>query len=194
MHKKIIFITDSLPLALGTNYSNCSNGDVRLVGSVDGDQGRLEVCVNSAWGTVCSNAFGASDAAVACEAIEGYNSTGKRHFITKVGKCRRKNDSFCIVFIFKLIIIYHSSVPLFSFVFCLSFPLPLPGLTILSSGYFVGSGPIFLDQLACSGTEQSLLSCSSGRPVGLHQCNHTMDIGLKCQGKNSSLRLFIRLS
>ena len=60
---------------------------------MDGDQGRLEVCVNSAWGTVCSNAFGASDAAVACEAIEGYNSTGKRHhhsFITKVGKCCRK--------------------------------------------------------------------------------------------------------
>ena len=55
---------------------------------MDGDQGRLEVCVNSAWGTVCSNAFGASDAAVACEAIVGYNSTGKRHhhsFITKVG-------------------------------------------------------------------------------------------------------------
>ena len=84
-----------------TNYSNCSNGDVRLVGSVDGDQGRLEVCVNSAWGTVCSNAFGASDAAVACEAIEGYNSTGKRHrhsFITKVGKCLKDNKKFCIFF------------------------------------------------------------------------------------------------
>ena len=56
---------------------------------MDGDQGRLEVCVNSAWGTLCSNAFGASDAAVACEAIVGYNSTGKRHhhsFITKVNK------------------------------------------------------------------------------------------------------------
>ena len=44
---------------------------------MDGDQGRLEVCVNSAWGTVCSNAFGASDAAVACETIGGYNGTGK---------------------------------------------------------------------------------------------------------------------
>ena len=83
-------INYSLLPALGINDSNCSHGDVRLVGSVDGDQGRLEVCVNSAWGTVCSNAFGASDAAVACEAIVGYNSTGKRHhhsFITKVGTC-----------------------------------------------------------------------------------------------------------
>ena len=70
----------------------------------------------------------------------------------------------------------------FAHIILLSISLPLPGSAILSFGYSVGSGPIFLDQLACSGAEQSLLSCSSGRPVGLHQCNYTMDVGLKCQG------------
>ena len=82
-----------------TNYSNCSHGDVRLVGSVDGDQGRLEVCVNSAWGTVCSNAFGASDAAVACETIVGYNGTGKSctGVCTRVRVCHTKNNSVCMV-------------------------------------------------------------------------------------------------
>ena len=101
MHACTPIINDSLLPALGTNYSNCSHGDVRLVGSVDGDQGRLEVCVNSAWGTVCSNAFGASDAAVACEAIVGYNSTGKRHhhsFIIKVGTCTEKINFMTICF------------------------------------------------------------------------------------------------
>ena len=47
------------------------------MGSEDGDEGRLEVCVNSAWGTVCSDGFGASDAAVACQSLGGYNGTGK---------------------------------------------------------------------------------------------------------------------
>ena len=38
----------------------CSNtGDVRLVGSVNMTEGRLEICVNDYWGTVCND--GAND-------------------------------------------------------------------------------------------------------------------------------------
>ena len=50
---------------------------MRLVGNDDGDEGRLEVCVNGAWGTVCSDEFDSSDAAVACEALGGFNGSGK---------------------------------------------------------------------------------------------------------------------
>ena len=53
---------------------------------------------------------------------------------------------------------------------------------ILTSGYTAGDGPIFLSQLLCSGSEQSLLECSSGYPVGLHRCDHSMDVGLHCLG------------
>ena len=49
---------------------------MRLVGSDDGDEGRLEVCVNSAWGSVCSGEFDTNDASVACGAMEGFNGTG----------------------------------------------------------------------------------------------------------------------
>ena len=66
-----------------TEASNCTTGDMRLVGSDDGDDGRLEVCVNSAWGTVCSDEFDSSDAAVACEALGGYSGSGKHvHTLT----------------------------------------------------------------------------------------------------------------
>ena len=57
--------------------SNCTTGDVRLVGSADGDEGRLEVCVNGAWGTVCSDQFDTNDASVACQMLEGFNGTCK---------------------------------------------------------------------------------------------------------------------
>ena len=50
------------------------------------------------------------------------------------------------------------------------------------SGFSEGSGPIFLDQLSCSGSEQSLLECPVGRAVGLHRCNHSMDVRLRCAG------------
>ena len=50
------------------------------------------------------------------------------------------------------------------------------------TGYSVGAGPIFLDQLNCLSSEESLLDCPLGRPVGLHRCNHSMDVGLRCQG------------
>ena len=40
-----------------------------------------------------------------------------------------------------------------------------------------GSGPIFLDDLGCLGTESSLLDCSA---VTQHNCAHSEDAGVRC--------------
>ena len=66
-----------ISIATETQFSTCTTGEVRVVGNDDGNEGRLEVCVNSAWGTVCSNEFGPSDAAVACEALGGFRGNGE---------------------------------------------------------------------------------------------------------------------
>ena len=58
-----------------TSFSNCSNGEVRLVGGANILEGRVEVCINSAWGTVCSDGFGTNDAEVICRQTSyPYNS------------------------------------------------------------------------------------------------------------------------
>ena len=48
-----------------------------------------------------------------------------------------------------------------------------------------GTGPIYLSNLNCQGTETSLLECSS-QPVGLHSCSHVQDVNIECEGKSPS--------
>ena len=53
----------------------CANGDIRLRGGVSDTEGRVEICYNSTWGTVCDNMWGPTNAGVACRQL-GFSSTG----------------------------------------------------------------------------------------------------------------------
>ena len=65
---------------VNTPVGNCSTGDVRLnpynLTSI-GQEGRLELCINNAWGTICDSLFGVDDAAVACSRLTGYSRQGE---------------------------------------------------------------------------------------------------------------------
>ena len=51
-----------------------------------------------------------------------------------------------------------------------------------SSTFGQGSGPIFLTNIGCGGSEVSLLSCSNTVFVGSY-CTHGRDVGVKCERK-----------
>ena len=53
----------------------CLNGDIRLRGGTNLGEGRVEICNNNAWGTVCDDAWGTADANVACRQL-GFSPTG----------------------------------------------------------------------------------------------------------------------
>ncbi len=53
----------------------CNQGDIRLSNGANSREGRVEVCDNRAWGTVCSNGFDVVDATVACIQL-GLNGIG----------------------------------------------------------------------------------------------------------------------
>ena len=55
--------------------SVCGNGEIRLVGGTTELEGRVEICYNSTWGTVCDDLWGTQDANVACGQL-GYSNTG----------------------------------------------------------------------------------------------------------------------
>lgn len=53
----------------------CTNGDIRLIGGSTSFEGRVEICYNNNWGTVCDDQWGTPDATVACRQL-GYSTTG----------------------------------------------------------------------------------------------------------------------
>ena len=73
------------PSAHGSKYSNCSDGDVRLIGGKTEYEGTLLLCINNAWGTVCqTNGWNDVEAQIACNNL-GYKSQGATHYITNLG-------------------------------------------------------------------------------------------------------------
>lgn len=63
----------------GTPPANCSDGDVRLVDGTASNEGRVEICFNSAWGTICDSSFTGRDAGVICQQL-GYPRISKFKF------------------------------------------------------------------------------------------------------------------
>ena len=54
----------------------CNDYEVRLVGGSTEYEGRVEVCYNEAWGTICDDGFDSNDATVVCGQA-GYSRLGK---------------------------------------------------------------------------------------------------------------------
>ena len=50
--------------------ADCSiPGEVRLAENFSGNEGRVEICYNGEWGTICDNQWGRSDAMVVCRQL-----------------------------------------------------------------------------------------------------------------------------
>ena len=54
----------------------CADGQLRLTGSNIAYEGRVEICMNNMWGTVCLDSWGSADATVVCRQL-GYMTQGQ---------------------------------------------------------------------------------------------------------------------
>jgi len=59
---------------------------------------------------------------------------------------------------------------------------PSGATAILLAFFGQGSGSIWLDNVECTGNETQLIACSHNA-IGSHNCNHSQDASVRCQGK-----------
>lgn len=64
--------------------NTCLEGDIRLQGG-NSSQGRVEICFNNVWGTVCHDNWRDVDAQVACKQL-GFTTIGKTHKLANIIK------------------------------------------------------------------------------------------------------------
>ena len=65
-------------------------------------------------------------------------------------------------------------------VVCRMFGYPGAESAVSQAGFGLGSGPIWLDNVACSGNENSIFACGSNG-WGQHNCVHAEDAGVRCR-------------
>ena len=61
---------------------DCSDGAIRLADGVLEQEGRVEVCVNGVWGSICGTGWSAIDGYVLCKQA-GFDDTGWQLHIHK---------------------------------------------------------------------------------------------------------------
>lgn len=126
------------------------NGDIRLVGGANMNEGRLELYVNGTWGTVCDDMFNIIEAIIVCRQL-GFNTSSKY-----------RNLHSCILVIG-----------------CCAGYTVLDAVRFSASMFGAGTGQIWLDDLNCIGDETRLIDCIHP-PLGVHNCGHTEDAGVRC--------------
>ena len=78
-YRCIIFVT-----ALTTQFANCSDGELRLMDGNDGTNGRVEICINNAWGSVCDSGFSQEEATVVCRQLGLLQDEGITQCVTYI--------------------------------------------------------------------------------------------------------------
>ena len=114
---------------LNLHHIDCSDGELRLLSGAQLTEGRVEICFNNTWGTVCDDSWDNADAAVVCAQL-GFSRSG--------------------------------------------------ALALVQAAFGAGTGPIYLDDVTCTGTELRLVNCRAN-PIGDHNCIHLEDAGVRCQ-------------
>ena len=140
-----------------TSQSECSSGDLRLVGGERESEGRVEICVGGFWGTVCDSGWDQREALVVCRQ-SGYGARG-----------------------------HHRKTIFFLTILCYICVCFTAGATYLTGAYYgEGSGPV-LSYLRCfTGRESNVSECNMGR-VGAVNCHHGRDAAVRCQCEESTV-------
>ena len=66
---------------MNTFEADCTDGEIRLTDGSNALEGRVEICFNRAWGTVCDTGFGNDEAEVICTQLSNKMGYAYTHSI-----------------------------------------------------------------------------------------------------------------
>lgn len=61
----------------------CTSGDIHVSGGLSSSYGRVDLCVNQTWGTLCDSSWTDTAASVVCRQ-QGYSQYGTYHIAIKI--------------------------------------------------------------------------------------------------------------
>ena len=138
--------------------SPCNHGNVRLVDGSMEYEGRVEICDNGRWGTVCDDSYGTLPEIV-CRELAGDNSY----------TCMTNYSS-------PLLVVRYYHITHFS----------TTASVTLTYGFPDGSGVPILYNFDCSGAHSRVEDCSYSTAdyngFSSAGCNHNEDIFVRCYG------------
>ena len=116
-------------------------------------EGRVEVCINNQWGTICDNSWSSTDATTVCKQL-GYAYTSSK-------TCAILSNSVCLEIL--------TSVS--------------AGNAYANAYFGQGTGSIVMDSVQCSSSHTKLLQCPSNPILQVaSNCGHDDDAGVGCEG------------
>ena len=139
----------------------CSNSDIRLVGGRNEYEGRVEICQRGSWGTVCDDNWDDTDARVVCRQL-GIFTGGKSCNLDIIDIAGYDVHACLFAQLADAIATYRD----------------------MFIDFGPGTGPIFLDEVGCTGSETTLDDCPH-RGIGTHNCDHDEDAGVICSQQGS---------
>ena len=70
-NQKRITLCFNVIIVTHVSFSNCTTGEIRLTNGTTEYEGRVEVCINGVWGTVCDSGWYTTEAYAVCHQL-GY--------------------------------------------------------------------------------------------------------------------------
>ncbi|XP_019855587.1 PREDICTED: deleted in malignant brain tumors 1 protein-like [Amphimedon queenslandica] len=170
----------------GVTCHVCSSGALRLVGGSNSSEGRVELCLNGRWGTVCDDSWDNTDAGVVCRQL-GLGTTGTAHssayFGLGIGSILLDDvacdgtEQFLANCTHTFCDAYWDSTD--AGVVCRQ--LGYGSGTAFGSAHFAQeSGALVMDNVRCDGTESHLTNCTH---LTVDKCFPPTDAGVRCARK-----------
>ena len=142
----------------------CSEGELRLAGGSRFFEGRVEICANAEWGTVCDDEWDRNDARVVCNQLN-YPSECKSLTVAVLAVLQTQHTHNVREIVLEL-----------SQCICTC-------IDAYTERFGGGTGPILLDNVNCTGSESRLIQCPHNG-VREHNCFHFEDAGVQCLTSN----------